>query len=206
MSKAWVAVVAAAALGLGCENTAQGVKQDARENKAKAEQESKQAEAQTRDERAEVKSEAKEAGAEVKDAAGDAANAVGDAARTVGAAAREAGRDIKDKAQEVAADPRTREIGNEIKAGAVKAGETAATVVRNAGPVIDAAKVTGSIKAALVADQAIDSSKIDIDTSDLTRTVTLKGTVPSAAQKAQVESIAKAKASGYTVKNNLVVG
>jgi len=131
---------------------------------------------------------------------------MGDAARNVGAAAKEAGRDIRDKANEVAADPRTREIGNEIKAGAVKAGETAATVARNAGPVIDAARVTGSIKAALIADQAIDSSKIDVDTSDLTKTVTLKGSVPNAAQKAQVESIARAKATGYTVKNNLVVG
>jgi BON domain len=36
--------------------------------------------------------------------------------------------------------------------------------------------------------------------------VTLKGHVPTAAQKASAERIARAKAEGYKVKNALVVG
>jgi two-component system response regulator HydG len=60
-------------------------------------------------------------------------------------------------------------------------------------------------KTALMADAAIDASTIDVDTDENTKTVTLKGSVPNAAQKASAERIAKDKAEGYRVRNLLVV-
>lgn len=121
---------------------------------------------------------ARQAGSEAKD---DLAKA-GDA---VGAAARSAGESIKDAAQTV---------GESVKEGA-----------KDVAPALDASKQTLDVKAALMADQTVDSSHIDVDTDAKTRTVHLKGTVPTAAQKAEAEKIAKAKASGYTIHNMLKV-
>jgi osmotically-inducible protein OsmY len=56
-----------------------------------------------------------------------------------------------------------------------------------------------------MADSSIDATKIDVDTDENTKTVTLKGSVATAAQKASAERIAKAKAEGYTVRNSLTV-
>jgi hypothetical protein len=58
----------------------------------------------------------------------------------------------------------------------------------------------------LFADKDVDASHIDVDTEAATRTVMLKGTVPSAAQKTTAERIAKSKVSkGYSVHNMLTV-
>jgi predicted small secreted protein len=163
--KKMLAVVAAAACAAlaGCDNTAQGVKEDAAENKARAEQEAAEAKADTADERAEVKEEGREAGAAIK----------------------EAGRDVGDAAE--------------------RAGEAVAGAVRGAAPAADAAKQTLDVKTALMADSAIDASRIDVDTDEKTKTVTLKGSVPNAAQKASAERIARNKAGGYKVRNLLTV-
>lgn len=163
--KKMLAVLAAAACaGLaGCDNTAQGVKQDARENEAKAQQEAAEAKAETADERAEIKEEGREAGAAIK----------------------EAGRDVGNAAE--------------------RAGEKVAGAVKDAAPAAHAAKQTLDVKTALMADSSIDASRIDVDTDEATKTVTLKGTVPNAAQKASAERIAKAKAEGYKIRNSLTV-
>ena len=163
--KKMLAVLAAAACaGLaGCDNTAQGVKEDAAENKAKVEQEAAEAKAETADERAEVKEESREAGAAIK----------------------EAGRDVGDAAE--------------------KAGDKVAGAAKDAGDATHAAKQTLDVKTALMADSSVDASRIDVDTDASTRTVTLKGTVPNAAQKATAERIARDKAEGYKVRNQLTV-
>jgi len=44
------------------------------------------------------------------------------------------------------------------------------------------------------------------DTNADTKTVTLKGTVPTAAQKAAAEKVAREKAEGCRVRNLLTVG
>lgn len=152
--KKMLAVLAAAACaGLaGCDNTAQGVKEDARENEAKAREESRDAAA---------------------------------ASREAGAAIKEAGRDVGNAAE--------------------KAGDAVAGAAKDAGAAMHAAKQTLDVKTALMADTAIDASRIDVDTDEKTKTVTLKGSVPNAAQKASAERIAKAKAEGYKVRNMLVV-
>ena len=163
--KKMLAVLAAAACaGLaGCDNTAQGVKEDARENEAKAREESRDAAAASREAGAEAKEEGREAGAAIK----------------------EAGRDVGNAAE--------------------KAGDTLAGAAKDVGAAVHAGKQTLDVKTALMADKAIDASKIDVDTDEGTKTVTLKGSVPNAAQKASAERIAKAKAEGYKVRNLLVV-
>jgi osmotically-inducible protein OsmY len=44
-----------------------------------------------------------------------------------------------------------------------------------------------------------------VDTDAKTKTVILKGSVPTAEQKTAAEKLATSKASGYKVVNNLVV-
>lgn len=163
--KKMLAVLAAAACAglVGCDNTAQGVKEDAAENKAKAEQEAAEAKADTADERAEIKEEGREAGSAIK----------------------EAGRDVGNAAE--------------------RAGDKLAGAAKDAGAAAHAAKQTLDVKAALMADSSIDASRIDVDTDENTKTVTLKGSVANAAQKATAERIAKNKAAGYKVRNSLVV-
>ena len=156
MQRTILVFVAAAAFGLaGCENTAQGVKEDAKENEAKVREEANSAEAQ-------------------------------EAKRDAEGVAREAGSDLKDAAN--------------------KAGDALAGAANELAPAVDAKKQTLDVKTALMADSTIDATKIDVDTDAATKTVTLKGTVATAAQKSAAERIAKSKATGYAVKNMLVVG
>jgi osmotically-inducible protein OsmY len=64
---------------------------------------------------------------------------------------------------------------------------------------------TMDVKAALIADGRVDAANINVDTVASTKTVVLKGSVPSAEQKATAESIAREQAKGYTITNQLVV-
>jgi osmotically-inducible protein OsmY len=74
-----------------------------------------------------------------------------------------------------------------------------------AGAVIDAAKETIDVKTALIADSTVDASDINVDTFHETKTVVLKGTVPTAAQKGEAGRIAEKEAPGYKIDNQLVV-
>ncbi len=49
------------------------------------------------------------------------------------------------------------------------------------------------------------ASDVNVDTNKDTKTVTLNGSVRSAMQKSRAEAIAKDKAPGYTVVNNLII-
>jgi osmotically-inducible protein OsmY len=133
-----------------------------------------------------------------------------------------AGGDVVDKARSGA-----EEAGDKIKEGAEKTGEvikeTAQDVKQNAKPVakdveaavkegahktgevLDAGKQYVDVKAALLADKNVDASHIDVDVSKDAKTVYLRGTVPSASQKSLAEKIAKDKADGYAVRNELTV-
>jgi osmotically-inducible protein OsmY len=68
-----------------------------------------------------------------------------------------------------------------------------------------AATQTVDVKSALIADGRVDASNINVDTSASTKTVVLKGSVPTAQQKTIAEQIARDKAEGYTIQNQLVV-
>lgn len=80
------------------------------------------------------------------------------------------------------------------------------TAVMDGGRAADAAVETMDVKVALTADSRVDASNINVDSVHVTKTVTLNGRVPTEAQKTLAEDIAKAKATGYTVRNMLTVG
>lgn len=73
------------------------------------------------------------------------------------------------------------------------------------GAAVSGAMQTGEVKTALVADKRIDASNINVDTDEGKKTVTLKGTVPSEAQKTMAAEVATAKAVGYTIVNELTI-
>ena len=148
--------VLALALAPACRNTAEGVKEDTRENTEKAKEEGRQAQEESKDAAGKMSDQAEKAGDKIGDAAKDAGQAIKEGAKA---------------------------IGSEI----------------------DAKKQTVDVKTALMADKGIDASHIDVDTNADTKTVTLKGTVPSAAQKAAAERVAREHAEGYTVRNQLTV-
>jgi hypothetical protein len=68
-----------------------------------------------------------------------------------------------------------------------------------------AATETADVKLALSMDKTVDASDINVDTDAATKTVTLKGSVPSAEQRKQAEAIAQREAEGFKVDNQLVV-
>jgi len=115
---------------------------------------------------------------EVKQASEDTAHKIGETAENVGGKVAEG----------------AKAVGKEFKEGA-----------KEVGSEVGAQKQTADVKAALMVDQSIDASHIDVDTDAGTKTVTLKGTVPTAAQKAAAEKMAREKAKGYEVRNLLTV-
>ena len=74
-----------------------------------------------------------------------------------------------------------------------------------AGTAVKGAAETVDVKTALISDATIDSSSINVDTDAAAKRVTLRGSVPTAEQKAEAEKIAKQEAPGYTVVNQLAV-
>ena len=88
------------------------------------------------------------------------------------------------------------------------AGEAADKVVDKAKEVaaeVGVQKQVLDVKAALMSDKAIDASKIDVDGDAAAKTVTLNGSVPTGAQKLAAGTVAREKADGYTVRNNLTI-
>ncbi len=75
----------------------------------------------------------------------------------------------------------------------------------NGGKAADAALETLDVKTALMGDSRIDAGGINVDTDHVAKTVTLKGHVPNAAQKALAEELAVKKAVGYRVANKLTI-
>ena len=96
--------------------------------------------------------------------------------------------------------------GNATAEAAKDAGKAVGGAVSNAGRAADAAVQTMDVKVALTADSRVDASNINVDTDHVTKTVTLKGRVPTADQKKWAGEIAVAKANSYKVNNELTVG
>ena len=172
-----VAVLAMAALG--CDDTAKGMKKDAEENAEAAKPYVDAAAAK-----------AKEKLQEAAENAKPAAEQAGEKLKELGGKAAEEAKDLGHKASDKASE------------GAEKAEDKSA----GAGDTVSAAAQTTMVKAALMADSGVDSSGIDVDTEAATKTVMLKGSVPTAAQKTTAERIARSKVSkGYSVHNMLTV-
>ena len=73
------------------------------------------------------------------------------------------------------------------------------------GNAIEGGAKTIDVKAALMANTSVDADDINVDTNEAAKTVTLRGSVTTEAQKTSAEAIAKQNATGYTVKNELVI-
>ncbi len=88
-----------------------------------------------------------------------------------------------------------------------EAGREATDAAREAGrDMMDAARdATGTVnvKAALMLDNAVDASSIDVDTDAAARVVTLRGYVPTGEQRTRAEEIATREAPGYRIDNQL---
>ncbi len=125
------------------------------------------------------------------------------AAESAGEKAREVGQDIGDAARAAAA--KAKEGLQDAKDKAREEKPEAERKASDVGTKADGAKQHLDVKAALAADASVDGSHVDIDTNAGTRTLMLRGTVPSAAQKTKAGEIARAHADGWTVKNELAV-
>lgn len=114
-----------------------------------------------------------------------------------------AGEDSEHAAQEIGA--RAGEIGSDVAQGARDVGDAIEQEATALGSDVAAGKQTLDVKAALMLDRSIDSSHIDVDTDGATNTVTLRGWVPNATDKAGAERVARAAAEGYEVVNLLTL-
>jgi len=106
------------------------------------------------------------------------------------------GRDVKDAAEDAA---------DKVKDAAEDAAEKAKEAADSLGPKVEAARQLADVKMALMADPSVDASGINVDADEATRTIRLKGTVPTTAQKTAAERIARRKAEGWNVRNMLTV-
>ncbi len=188
VSKSMLAVVAASALavaGAACDNTREGARQDANEAQREAGQAGREAGAATR-----------EAGRDAAEATREAGREAGEAARGAGEATRDAGRGAAEA---------TREAGREAGQPTREAGREVGGAAGRSGSAIGAATETMDVKAALMGDSTVDASDINVDTYADRRTVVLRGSVRTQAQKAAAAKIAAREAEGYKVDNQLTV-
>jgi osmotically-inducible protein OsmY len=121
--------------------------------------------------------------------------------------AREDAAEAQRDAAEATADAReeAREESAEAKAEGREAKDDVERTAGEAGSAIDAAAETIDVKAALIGDDSVDADEINVDTFHETKTVVLKGSVPTAAMKAEAGRIAAREAEGYRIDNQLVV-
>jgi hyperosmotically inducible periplasmic protein len=121
--------------------------------------------------------------------------------------AREANAEVKQEAREATAGVKeeAREAGNAAERAGDRVAQETKDATRSVGATLDAAAQTMQIKTALIDADNLDAGSIDVDTNGDTKTVTLKGHVPTAAQKTAAERIAKEKAPDYRVVNLIEV-
>ena len=102
------------------------------------------------------------------------------------------------------ADSRAREAGSDAAAATSGAADRAGDAAAGAGAAVTDASVTAAVKTRLLADPDVAGLRIDVDTTG--KVVTLTGTVATAAQKTEAESIARDTTGVTRVVNNLRVG
>ena len=113
--------------------------------------------------------------------------------------AREANAEVKQEAARANAEveagscarPATR-----LSAPAIASRSETKDATHSVGATLDAAAQTMQIKTALIDADNLDANAIDVDTNGATKTVTLKGHVPTAAQKAAAAAYREGKGSG----------
>lgn len=92
-----------------------------------------------------------------------------------------------------------------VKKDADNAAEKTAEAADKTGDAMGGAIQTGEIKTALMADKRVDAGDINVDTDEAKKTVTLKGTVKTEAEKVIAAEIAATKAAGYSIVNTLTI-
>ncbi len=92
-----------------------------------------------------------------------------------------------------------------VKKDADIAAEKTAEAAASTGAAMGGAMETGQIKSAIMADTRVDAGDINVDTDEDKKTVTLRGTVKTEAERVLAGEIAVSKATGYAVTNNLTV-
>lgn len=117
--------------------------------------------------------------------------------------AADAEAETRDERAEAAAT--AREVGRDAAQAARTLGQAAAEAGEEVAERAGALGETIDVKAALMADAAVDATRVDVDVDYRTRTVELNGYVPTASERAAAEAIARAKAPGYKVLNNIAV-
>jgi osmotically-inducible protein OsmY len=100
---------------------------------------------------------------------------------------------------------KARDLGNDAARTANRVGNAASEAGEELAERAGAAWETLDIKGALMAETSVDATRIDVDTDYRTKTVTLKGYVPTETERNMAEVIAKARAEGYTVVNQIEV-
>ena len=112
-----------------------------------------------------------------------------------------------DKAAAAAAETKAeaKETAAEVKDATKDALAEVKDEARDAAGAIKAAVETIDVKSALMADRTVDASHINVDTFHETKTVVLKGSVKTAAQRAEAARIAAAEAPSYRVDNQLTI-
>ena len=123
------------------------------------------------------------------------------------AAAKEASAEARQEAREGNAEVKeaAREAGNAMERAGDKAAHESKEASQSVGATLDAAAQTMQIKTALIDADDLNANDIDVDTNGETKTVTLKGHVPTAAQKTAAERIAKQKAPDYRIVNHIQI-
>ena len=90
-------------------------------------------------------------------------------------------------------------------AGCAQTAQGVVTDTKENASTVRGAMETLDVKTAIIADKTVDSGAIDVDTFQDKKVVVLRGSVPTEAQKARAEQIARNNATGYTVENRLAV-
>ncbi len=98
-----------------------------------------------------------------------------------------------------------RGLAHDASQAAQTVGALAADASEEVAERASAVKANVDIKAALMADASVDATRIDVDVSAWTRTITLNGYVPTAGERTRAEAITRARAKGYKVVNNIAV-
>lgn len=127
-----------------------------------------------------------------------------DEAKDKAAVATEEAKDKAAVASEKAAEKTDAAI-DKAKVAGQEAADVTKETTREAGAAAKAAGETVDIKSALMADKFVDASHINVDTNKDTKTVVLKGSVKTSAQRDKAVSIARDKAPGYRVDNQLTI-
>jgi osmotically-inducible protein OsmY len=178
-----VAGVALALAAAGCDDTLRGVQKDTKENTEAA------------------KRAAEESGLD-------------EAAQKAAEKARQAGVVVKRTAEEIAHDLRnddakrpavTVDNDDDLGESAGKAKSKIEEAGREIGSEIKATAILADVKQALMRDETVDGSHIDVDVDDDARLVILRGSVPTAAQKTRAEAVARTRAKDYKVVNKLTL-